>query len=947
MKQKFISLFFIFILVADKAALINSNFKVPRRSLKEKDSGASDLAYLEDVFGQLLLYIGIYLGIPLEEAELQAGLKNISFRDKKEKIMEYLGLFVNVVDGVTFNDDACKFDFDTSPSLIVQASETCVNPEVTVKDLGAQLPVDYLLEKVRDPEQKNNKFVFLVGKGEGSDMEILMAIEVQPFKKVVRKKQEIKSENELELEHEQAIIKDKSHSEEDLDDLLLERKLTTDKKESEEIPADFDENKTYENALPLPLFENIKKNKESVEDDEDEVDASFDENKTYENALPLPLFESIKKKGDSVEDDEELTTSIDKNKKIKEESGEDDEDEVDASFDENKTYENALPLPLFENIKKKEDSVEDDGEEVVGSFDENKTYENALPLPLFENIKKKEDSIEDDGEEGNGSGEEEIVSDIEDKQYKNALPLPLFDNIKDKPAEEIVNPAVTEEINIVQTDQVEVKNSAKINTDEPVIADKSKIEDTGEVEMVIRLINNVAESRLKVQYSEVILPSTNTFLNNVVTSFMLKNEQLIYDINPVKTDIVKSLIHIFGTEEIGADFNPNVYKLDSGKKIEEAIAADSMSDPSEINRLGFNSIKYHIHFIDLGSEAGDKGTYYQHYKDEGERIVDSYGDTYKKEESTMFVLKPRLMNTSPVFIILSKNDIDIRIIFSSDYFESTDFFTFATRPLITKVIERKMKRINDRIFRPFMLLDEEHQDEDYNLEASNLDIGKIFKSTLIKSLNALKKSESSIGDIQLDQEAESEQNIILILDSLDDCNDELIAANKDAVMCVHPHPIDLSSHEYNMFEVHIKVLHPHPQMIIKRYPKNSLYDMGLFTKSFARYLSDMVSSITAVNDKMISETLYKNSFPFFVPTMKGIEYDYVNNDIFFIDESKAKVVTNRAKLALDLIKADADHPVRTVGFGYGDELEEQSNFAAFLKGGAVANVVKENSEEDE
>ena len=613
--------------------------------------------------------------------------------------------------------------------------------------------------------------------------------------------------------------------------------------------------------------------------------------------------------------------------------------------EDDREYKNTRPLPLFDEedlaaeddqeIDQSNSQSNEEDTQVKGEMNEDdREYQNTRPLQLFdeEDLAVVEDS-EEEAQLSHHSSEEE-------QDIKNSRPLPLFDNedLTEETVDKIPSQSVSEEetFNVTEVEDISVKHSAQIITTEEVVKDKSKVEDTGETELVIRLVNDVAESRLKVQYSEVILPSTNTFLNNVVTAFMLKNEQLIYDISPVKMDIVKTLIHIFSTDEIGEDFDPTSYKLEAGQNIEDAIAADSMKDPAEITRLGFDSIKYHVHYIDLGNDDGEDGTYYKHYKTEGERIIDGYaGSNYTKEESTMFVLKPRLMNTSPIFIILSKNKVDIRIIFSSDYFESTDFFTFATRPLITKVIERKMKRVNDRIFRPFMLLDTEHQDEGYNLDESNQHINKIFVNTLIKTLNALKKAESSISDIQLDSLAEDDQNMILVAETKEGCADEVTDALEHTVMCIVPHPQDLSSHEANMFEVHIKVLKPHTQHIIKRYPKNSLYDMGLFTKSFARYLADMVSAITAVNDSMVSETLYKNTFPFFVPTMKGIEYKYVNSDIFFMDETKSENVSNRAKLILDLISEDETHSVKTVGFRYGDEVEESSDFASFLKGEAV------------
>lgn len=696
MKFPFVLTFFCLIILTDKTIAIGglltptlrkSLLKTPERVLIDEKKAA----FLKEVFGQFLLYIGVNLGVPVTAAEnTPDGLKLLGYDGKMTELKEKLFKFVNVVDGVSFSDETCKYKFSSNHENMTEVSDKCEGT-AKIADLGNKNPLDYVTEKL-GAEITDEKYVFLLGKGKGKAMEVLMAIEIQPFK--VNKRPEQKPE----------------------------------------------------------------------------------------------------------------------------------------------------------------------GENVI--------VDQQQPI-----VEKKE---------GDGGR-------------------------------------------------------------------KLKKEEEPDMEIVIRIINSVAESKLKVQYAEQTVPSTNNFLNNVVTSFMLKNDQLVFNLEELRLDLVKMLVYNFTDEPVADGFDANNFELKKGEDLK--VTNDKIKSPEEIDRLGFDPIKFHVNYLNLKAAGAERilkdGDFYHTH---GTSTLGGHpeGDELSAaDEQLLFLLTPSYMNVSPIYVIVTRKGMNVRVVFHSSYFQSTEYFTFAARPFIVKTVERRVKRMANKILRPISILEHQSGDTDFNPDKINESTAYLFVNTLIKELEAYYEGKALDTHAELDQITDTPQKFVAVFDHVQlkeeageegDPNELFITKcdaardGKDqaALICVLPNEYKFSE-STNMLRLHIRVLRPHPTTYIKRYQLRSLYDQGLFAKSFARYLVDQISSITSTPENAIKTTLYKNTFPPFEPTMTGVKTTYYTNDIFEVNEAGAKPVSIRADLNMKLIAPPTDgNLVKTVAFEYHTPATQPSRFTEYL-----------------
>lgn len=700
MKFAFVLTFFCFILLSGKTTAMGGLLTPSLRKSLEPETerklvDEKKLNFMKSVFGQFLLYLGVNLGVPVTEEENTAdGLKMLDYEGKLTELKEQVFKYVNVVEGVEFNDEKCKYTFSSSQANMTEASDTCEG-EATIADLGDKSPLDYVVEKVGASEEfLPNKYVFLLGKGEGADMEVLLAIEIQPFKVLKKPDQKPVKEAELEVDQDAG---GQSNSQEDQEE-IIERKL-----------------------------------------------------------------------------------------------------------------------------------------------------------------KKDEDP---------------------------------------------------------------------------------------EIELIIRIMNSVAESRLKVQYAEQTVPSTNNFLNNVVTSFMLKNDQLVFNLKELKEDIVKMLVYNFTADSVD-DFSVDDYQLKKGEDLR--VTSEHIKSPGEIDRLGFEPIKFHVNYLDLkagGARVLADSDYFQAH---GTKAIEGHPEGEEMssaDEQLLFLLTPSYMNVSPIYIIVTRKGMSLRVVFHSSYFQSTEYFSFAARPFVVKTIERRVKKMANKILRPISILEHQSGDENFDADHANKSQAYLFANTLIKELHAYHKEEALDGLAEDDKVTDVEQFFIRVITAAEimelagdsgDPNEkfkeecEKAEAEKGAIMCITLMETDFAEGS-NMFEVLVAVLKPDHVEFKKRYPIKSLYDMGLFTKSFARYLVDLTSSITSTPENAIKTTLYKNSFPPFEPTMSGIVTTFITNDIFEINEAGAEPLSVRSDLKMKLIAPPDDgQKTKTVAYEYVSPAKEPSRFAEYLK----------------
>lgn len=653
-------------------SLLKSLQPPQRKLLNEKHQG-----FLKSVVGQFFLYMGTNLGVQKGEKPIE----QLTYEEKEADLKGGLLKFVNVVEGVNFNDKECSFKFGSKKEELTVPSEECKAEGISIADLGDKSPVVYLEEKVKEAEFGENKVVFLLGKGEGDDMEILMAIEVQAFK---------------------ALKKD--------------------------------------GAAPQQTEVEVEKPVEQVVENNEIVDQQ----------------------------------------------------------------------PIEDNERK---------------------------------LKEAE-------EEG---------------------------------------------------------------------------------ELVIRIMNSVAESRLKVQYAEQTVPSTNKFLNNVVTAFMLKNDQLVFSLEDLKTDLAKMLIFNFTNDNV-EEFSADNYEITGDKDVSTLIQNDNLNDPKSIDRLKMDGIKFHLHYMSLKAEGGDDKNYFGHYHKTTKDRLGKHAEAAElenAEEQLMFLLTPNFMFIPPISIILSRSGTAVKVIFHSAYFESTEYFSFAARPFITKIVEKRVKKMAAKILRPIAILEHQSQDEEFTADKANLSSAYIFLNTLNKMLDAFLGDNSPI-ELNDAEVSEATQTLVQIADSIEDC---AMDEAGERILCVAVNAKDLSEEHINMFEIHHKIFQPEPMTFMKRYPTNSLYDMGLFAKSYARYLVDVVESVTSVGDMVDSPSLYKHSFPPFEPPFSGIKTTYASNDVFFLDESKAEPISEPATLEMEMIPEGEENKVKTVGYKYVVSGETKSRFNEYLTGG--------------
>ena len=696
MKFPFVLTFFCLIILTDKTIAIGglltptlrkSLLKTPERVLVDEKK----TAFLKEVFGQFLLYIGVNLGVPVTEAEnTPDGLKLLGYDSKMTELTDKLFKFVNVVDGVSFSDETCKYKFSGNHENMTEASDKCQGT-ASIIDVPNNNPIEYVISKLGD-EITDQKYVFLLGKGEGKDMEVLMAIEIQPFKVNKRPEQKPASENAVEQQE--------------------------------------------------PLNENPEE--------------------------------------------------IDEERKLKKE-------------------------------------------------------------------------------------------------------------------------------------------------EEP------------DMEIVIRIINSVAESKLKVQYAEQTVPSTNNFLNNVVTSFMLKNDQLVFNLEELRLDLVKMLVYNFTDEPVAEGFDANNFELKKGEDLK--VTSDKIKSPEEIDRLGFDPIKFHVNYLNLKAAGAERilkdGDFYHTHGTSTLGVHPESDELTTADEQLLFLLTPSYMNVSPIYVIVTRKGMSVRIVFHSSYFQSTEYFTFAARPFIVKTVERRIKKMANKILRPISILEHQSGDTDFNPDTVNESTAYLFVNTLIKELEAYYAGTALNAHAELDHITETPQRFVAVFDHVqlkeeageegnpDDlfdtkCNEARDKEDQAALICVLPNEYKFSE-STNMLRLHIRVLQPHPTTFIKRYQLRSLYDQGLFAKSFARYLVDQISSITSTPENAIKTTLYKNTFPPFEPTMTGVKTTYYTNDIFEVNESGAKPVSVRADLNMKLIAPPEDgNLVKTVAFEYHAPATQPSRFTEYL-----------------
>ena len=474
------------------------------------------------------------------------------------------------------------------------------------------------------------------------------------------------------------------------------------------------------------------------------------------------------------------------------------------------------------------------------------------------------------------------------------------------------------------------------NIDEIKLERRLKGEDE-EIELVIRILNSVAESKLKIQYAEQSLPSTNTFLNNVVTGFMLKNDQLIFNLEELKQDLVKMLVHNFTSDQVDeANFNINKYELKSDSDIHDTIKNENIKDPKELDRLQFDSIKFHLNFIQLKEKGSDVKNYFNLFHAKGNKTIENHlegEELSQADEQLLFLLTPSFMNISPISVIVTRKGLTLRLIFHSSYFETTEYFSFAARPFVTKTIERRIKRIADKIIRPISILEHQNQDNSFNPDKENSTMGYVFANTLLKEIDSFYKAEQFDGSVEPDQLTQVAQNLVKIVDKPNDLKDCAEDKPFEPLLCIALNTTDLDQRGVNMLEIHHKILKPHSHQFIKRFPTQSLYDIGLFAKSYARYLVDLIISITSVGEHVNSPTLFKHTFPPFEPTMQGISVKYINNDVFELNESGAEPLSIRGDLKLKLISPQKDdQKVKTVGYEYVTPSQNPSRFNQYLKG---------------
>ena len=515
------------------------------------------------------------------------------------------------------------------------------------------------------------------------------------------------------------------------------------------------------------------------------------------------------------------------------------------------------------------------------------------------------------------------------------------DEFKENKVVFLIGKGEGDDMEVLMAVEIQAFKAIKKEAPEPVVEEPPKVQnevdrklkgEEEEGELIIKIMNSVAESRLKVQYAEQTVPSTNTFLNNVVTAFMLKNDQLVFDLEDLRNDLVKMMAYNFTNDDVGEDFDATKYELKADSNIEDSIKNENLKSPGDISRLTVDPLKFHLHYLQLSGDAEANSNYFHHHKGLGKNAMGKHPEKEELEsadEQLLFLLTPNFMFIPPISVIVTRKGTTIKIIFHSAYFESTEYFSFAARPFITKIVEKRVKRMAGKVLRPIAILEHQSQDEEFNPDKANHSSAYMFLNTLNKSLDHF-MGEEFTQEIKEKEINETAQTLVLVAETMEECVVE--DDTPDRIMCVTVNEKNLPNDNVNMLEIHHKVFKPEPITFMKRYPVNSLYDMSLFTKSYARYLADVVASITSVGEMVDSPALYKHSFPPFEPAMSGVETQYIENDIFFLNESKAEPLSEPATLKMQLIENADANKVKTIGYKYVVPAEGPSRFNNFLTG---------------
>lgn len=348
------------------------------------------------------------------------------------------------------------------------------------------------------------------------------------------------------------------------------------------------------------------------------------------------------------------------------------------------------------------------------------------------------------------------------------------------------------------------------------------------LELLIRAFDNMGETEMRVTANDNpvvkdeqeqpigIDKEISDFISETAAEFMNRHLQIYNDFKNVMKDLGEGLIHVLTATTI--------------------VEFQDLTDKSEIKFVHIENVENNQEYTAIIPNIDSLFT----------NEIGEYNDKEK------YLIIPLVTHMPPLAITVYMRNHEIKVVYTTNYYTTSDIFVSATRPLLVKGVTQRVKDIFDEMLIPLNKLE---NNGSLDNDKTTINLGTEFTDEIAK----YNKKTVTAGSLSSSVNSES--------------------TNKE---------------EY--FE--IKGLMTNVPEYMKQYPNSSLFNMSIFVKEYARLLSKHKDYMNTIKTDLFPRKidLYPNVFKYspmiLWPTNLTPEMYYINEDIYLMYLSLEHVKSN-------------------------------------------------------
>ena len=371
-------------------------------------------------------------------------------------------------------------------------------------------------------------------------------------------------------------------------------------------------------------------------------------------------------------------------------------------------------------------------------------------------------------------------------------------------------------------------------------------------DLIIRAFNNLISSEIHVRVSNKSFNVIMDFVEELAVEFLNKHLQVHINADDIDADLQEGLAFVFSQTNQDNKFSEvNLAQATSEVLVnsqghgEAEAELTLMDDPEQKLKYDFRFIKWgpnpaHNPFIDDFLDIN------QLFK---ENNVDRSQLNSRGVSANSYVIVPRVYHMSPLFVTVLSLPRETKVIYTSSYYTTTDIFNFTTKPMLVKsIVQKAREMMNDKLI-PLTILEHGIHSE------SKREFPELDRS-FGDSMQAYRSKSFTAGSYT----------------AVEDENPDMLPNENDIAV--------LYKNTAEDFKIQIPMLYS--PSYTKSYPLNSVFDMSVFVKQFAKELNRQNTYFYPIKrESENSASIYK-----YVPALFAEPGDkvvqYFNDEIYAV-----------------------------------------------------------------